>query len=42
MTYYQMGKKDEAIASLRRSLQLDQKFSDEREARRVLKELGAS
>ena len=41
MTYYRLGKKDEAIASLKRSLQLDDKFPDAAEARRVLKELGA-
>jgi hypothetical protein len=31
-----------AIASLKRSLQLDRRFSDADEARRVLQELGAS
>jgi len=41
MTYYRLGKKDDAIASLKRSLQLDEKLPDAAEARRVLKELGA-
>ena len=42
MTYYQLGKKEDAIVSLRRSLQLDEKSTDAVEARRVLRELGAS
>ena len=42
MTYYQLGKKEDAIASLKRSLQLDEKSTDAAEARRVLRELGAS
>jgi hypothetical protein len=42
MTYYRLGRKEDAIASLKRSLQLDGRFSDADEARRVLQELGAS
>jgi len=42
MTYYQLGRKEDAIASLKRSLQLDEKSTDAAEARRVLRELGAS
>src|SRR5438132_1201755 len=42
MTYYRLGKQEDAIASLKRSLQLDGQFSDADEARRVLRELGAS
>jgi len=42
MTYYRLGRKEDAIASLKRSLQLDVQFSDADEARRVLRELGAS
>ena len=41
MTYYRLGKKEDAIASLKRSLQLDERFSDAGEARRILRELGA-
>ena len=45
MTYYRLGRKDDAIASLKRSLQLgaqEGQFVDADEARRVLRELGAS
>src|SRR5207237_8419769 len=42
MTYYRLGRKEDAIASLKRSLQLDVQFSDADEARRVLRELGPS
>jgi tetratricopeptide (TPR) repeat protein len=42
MTYYRLGKKDDAVAALKRSLAIDEKFPDAQEARRVLKELGAS
>ena len=42
MTYYRVGKKQDAIASLKRSLQLDETSPDAAEARRVLRELGAS
>ncbi len=42
MTYYRLGKNEDAIASLKRSLQLDEKSTDAAEARRVLRQLGAS
>jgi hypothetical protein len=42
MTYYRVGKKEDAIASLKRSLQIDENFRDAPEAKRVLRELGAS
>src|SRR5439155_21266139 len=42
MTYYRLGRKEDAIASLKRSLQLDGQFSEADEARRVLRGLGAS
>jgi TolA-binding protein len=42
MTYYQLGKKEDAAAALKRSLQIDERFPDAQEARRVLRELGAS
>src|SRR5262249_1532444 len=42
MTYYRLGRKEDAIASLKRAPQLDGRVSDADEARRVLQELGAS
>jgi tetratricopeptide (TPR) repeat protein len=42
MTYYRLGKKEDAVASLKRSLQLDERFPEAAEARKVLKDLGAS
>jgi hypothetical protein len=41
MTYYRLGRKDDATAALRRSLQLDERLAESQQIRQVLKELGA-
>jgi uncharacterized protein HemY len=41
MTYYKLGRKEDAATALRRTLQLDPKFTQGDEVRHVLKELGA-
>jgi hypothetical protein len=41
MTYYRLGRKEDAALALRRSLQLDEKLAEAPEIRQVLKELGA-
>jgi tetratricopeptide (TPR) repeat protein len=40
MTYYRLGKKDEAVLALRRALQVDPKFPEAARAREVLSMLG--
>jgi hypothetical protein len=39
MTYYRLGKKEDAVFALRRSLQLDGKLAEADEVRRALTEL---